>query len=118
MSREKKWTPGPWVSGWNGGKTGPTCPSAEGVTCGDSKYLPVGYGTETVAIVVMQDVNTASRFGSLEANANLVAAAPDLVDALERAALVLGGEANTKRALIAALDAARTALAKAYGEQQ
>lgn len=77
---DTKFTPGPWVPGWIGGKTGPTCPAPLGPTCGgkDWGYLPVGYGMETVAIVVQQD-----RKGDLNANAHLIAAAPDMYEALK-----------------------------------
>lgn len=50
-----------------------------------------------------------------EANARLIEAAPDLLDALKKCAAVLAGEAMTKDSLIEALYAARAAIAKTKG---
>jgi hypothetical protein len=74
-----KHTPGPWVAGWNNGKTGPTTPVESPCVADQWKYTVVGYGTETVAIVVKQD---GRRRGDFNANASLIAAAPELYDAL------------------------------------
>ena len=43
-------------------------------------------------------------------------AAPDLLEALEKSALVLAGEQMAKSSLVDALEAARAAIAKAKGE--
>lgn len=51
-----------------------------------------------------------------KANACLIAAAPDLYSALQKAAAVLSGQAMTKQELVNALEAAQKALAKARGE--
>ena len=50
-----------------------------------------------------------------KANARLIAAAPDMLDALELALSVLAGELMTKSALIEALQKGRAAIAKATG---
>ena len=50
-----------------------------------------------------------------EANARLISAAPDLLAALKLCAAVCSGETMHKNGLIAALEAARAAIAKATG---
>lgn len=50
------------------------------------------------------------------ANARLIAAAPDLYEALQDCAAVCAGETSSKGGLIAALERARAALKKARGE--
>lgn len=76
-----KFTEGEWVSGWNGGKTGPTCPSHEPTVSKKWNYLPVGVGLETLAIVVQQE--GPSGHARMEANAHLIAAAPEMYEHLE-----------------------------------
>lgn len=49
------------------------------------------------------------------ANAALIAAAPELYEALQLCAIVLSGDALNKSSLISALEATRSALAKAEG---
>jgi hypothetical protein len=51
------------------------------------------------------------------ANAALIAAAPELYEALSAALLVLGGQDMTKQSLISALESGTAALAKARGEK-
>lgn len=101
-------TKGPWAAGWNGGKTGPTCPSASPTVAGrEWHYMPVGVGQETVAIVVQQD-----RQGDYFANAHLIAAAPELyhtVEMLTDALESLVGECPE-------VEKGRAALAKAEGK--
>jgi hypothetical protein len=50
-----------------------------------------------------------------EANARLIAAAPDLLEALKQCTAVLAGDTMHKGGLVAALEAARAALLKAQG---
>lgn len=50
-------------------------------------------------------------------NARLIAAAPDLLEALKACAAVCAGETMSKSGLIHALEKARAALARATGEQ-
>lgn len=79
---ENKFTPGPWKAGWSDGITGP---KAANVT-GWRNYYPIsvmigglspGHGShEPVAFVCTLDPD------HLE-NANLIASAPDLLEALE-----------------------------------
>ena len=79
MSKQSK---DEWVSGWNGGKSGPTCPSCSGATVAGGNWgiVPVGPGRRTVAIVVQQDHECGA--AEMEANAHLIAAAPELYEAL------------------------------------
>jgi hypothetical protein len=50
-------------------------------------------------------------------DARLIAAAPELYEALSAALLVLGGQDMTKQSLISALESGTAALAKARGEK-
>ena len=95
------------VAGWNGGKTGPTCPHEP--TCGDVFHTPVGYGAETVAIAVDEhSQKTADEI------ARLIAAAPELYKTLEQVEPVI----NDMTASVEPGRKIRAALAKARGEQQ
>lgn len=53
--------------------------------------------------------------GEQFANARLIAAAPELMEALKACAAVCAGETTNKRGLISALEQARAALAKCEG---
>ena len=55
--------------------------------------------------------------GEQFANARLIAAAPELLEALKACAAVCAGETTNKRGLISALEQARAAIAKATVEQ-
>lgn len=86
---ERKWAKGPWV------KIG------AGIGCEhDSSIVAIGYGNGG---------------GSYEANAHLIAAAPDLYEALENLLNVINGEGGTKPN---ARELCHKALAKARGETQ
>jgi hypothetical protein len=52
------------------------------------------------------------------ANANLIAAAPELLAALKLCAAVCAGETLSKSSLASALEAARAAISKATGAAQ
>ena len=104
MSKQNK---AQWVSGWNGGKSGPTCPSCSGATVAGDKWgiIPVGPGRHTVAIVVQQDHEGGE--AEMETNAHLIAAAPELYAALRGLLMSRGAPAQL---------AALKALSKARGE--
>ena len=95
METKLKATPGPWELHESGAIVGPKI---------DDKPIwlrPVIARFET---------------GVKREDALLFAAAPDLYAALQKAALILSGEAMTKSELIKALELAQVALAKARGE--
>ena len=60
-------------------------------------------------------VNGSQASAEQAANAALIAAAPELLEALKKCAGVCAGEIFGKNALIGALEAARAAIAKAEG---
>lgn len=102
-----KHTPGPWTQGTS--KIGLTCVWLDGMT---EQRDGKGLGPENTWI----DCNT-------EANASLIAAAPDLLEALKACRLELfhcnqqlSGEGYTTGKTVSdALEQARTAIAKAIG---
>jgi hypothetical protein len=83
-------TPGPWSVGWQQGKCGATCPGSRPFVGGEEwPFELVGYGYETIAIVPKQaegDRFTVVRGGAYEANARLIAAAPEMLAMLEEVA--------------------------------
>jgi len=73
-------TPRKWEIGWGNGLTGPTTPSADGPCCGEDRaYVPISKGKETIAIIPLPENNNHKE---MLMNAKLIAAAPDLLDAL------------------------------------
>lgn len=78
-------TPGPWVRGWNGGKSGPTCPNIEGPTVAgrEWRFDLVGVARETLAIIPLPANGS---LDEMDANASLIAAAPEMYEALQKAA--------------------------------
>lgn len=90
---EPKFTPGPWFAG--------------------AKRV---WANETEDRLGMELTLHGGNNRDNNANARLIAAAPDLYAALQKAALVLSGEAMTKSELIKALELAQAALAKAQGK--
>ena len=83
-----KFTPGPWIVGYNGGKTGPTTPNNVGPCCGGREYPYeiVGIGKATLAIIPKQEGQHSlyGVDGNYIANAHLIAAAPDMYEALSK----------------------------------
>lgn len=74
-----KFTTGPWTKGWGRGVTGPTTPRAAGPCCG-GEYYPytiVSKNLETIAIIPQQED------GIMDANACLIAAAPEMYETLK-----------------------------------
>lgn len=98
-----KHTPGPWVADDN-----------EGFSPWSiwSRMAPSGHGTPGRKVAVVDDCS-----GHSDADAQLIAAAPELLEALKACAAVCAGETMNKRGLISALEQARAAIAKATGEQ-
>lgn len=90
-----KHTPGPWQSKMNIASAAIYCPLG-----GLIARLPVEH--------------EGSRNGAAH-NARLIAAAPELMEALKACAAVCAGETTNKRGLISALEQARAALAKCEG---
>jgi hypothetical protein len=88
-------TPGPWVHGKDQGQVG-SIELPDGTVIGQSQAL-VG------------DFTRVKR----EANAALMAAAPELLYALKLCSSILAGENLSKSALVRALEASRAAMIKA-----
>jgi hypothetical protein len=59
--------------GWNGGKTGPTCPNLPTVRCEFDDFELIGYGTETVALAILPDNKNAEV--EVKENAKLICSA-------------------------------------------
>ena len=100
---EMKPTPGPWVM------TEGKCIYINAKVDGKRRFIlqrstGKGYGINVEAEQVRADCR-------------LIAAAPELLEALKACAAVCAGETMNKRGLISALEQARAAIAKATGEQ-
>ena len=105
-----KHTPGPWRVEWRGEKERP------GIESDSASLSVVIYGVKSD-----DDCGIHGRTPDEErANANLIAAAPDLLEALEVLTLAIGLTpiAGNKDALQESFDIARAAIAKAKGEAQ
>lgn len=75
------------------------------------------HGCEVVGSgFIVATVNWHSGHNHERANARLIAAAPDLYEALQDCAAVCAGETMSKGGLVAALEKARDALARATPE--
>ena len=85
------YTPGEWKAGYNPCVTGPTTPSCQPVCGRDWPYRTINVGTETIAIVPAQDGDRTHvpNTCEMEANANLIAAAPEMYEACVLAQLAL-----------------------------
>ena len=77
---EFKGTKGEWIKGWGEGLTGPTTPRTDPTVDEGREYIPIANGMATIAIVIKQENDSISE---LESNAKLIAAAPELLKALQ-----------------------------------
>lgn len=87
-----------------------------------SAHTPGPWSGKTVIAmtVALEECGVSLGFGSNRteeavANARLIAAAPELLEALKLCASVCAGETSDKNGLISALEAARSAMKKATG---
>ena len=96
MNTETKWTPGPWDKSHNG------------------HYWDIGVRDDCPVVPIYPSTCIGVQTG-MEANANLIVAAPELYDALEN--LVRELEETGLQAEWDNYPQARAALAKARGEQ-
>lgn len=87
-----KHTPGPWTV---------------------NAYNEIESGAVRICSVDIEETNAGLNGGEGQANARLIAAAPDLLEALKYCAAVCAGEVMNKNGLINALEKARAAIAKA-----
>lgn len=94
-----KHTPGPWH----------VSPFGAGFEIESATGVSVGQAHQT------RPVRTADDHDERRANARLMAAAPELLEALKACAAVCAGEAVSKNGLVNALEKARDAIAKATG---
>ena len=80
MKLEFKGTKAEWINGWGDGLTGPTTPVTDQFCCEEREYIPISFEDQTIAIVVQPKNNSIEE---MEANAKLIASAPDLLEALQ-----------------------------------
>lgn len=99
--QQAKHTPGPWQR------------SGVRVHLGVEDCLQVGPDGFAIAFLPI-GARPMDQAGAI-ADANLIAAAPDLLRALKQCAAVCAGEVTNKNGLIAALEAAANAIRKATG---
>jgi hypothetical protein len=114
---KETFTPGPWDAGWGIGLSGPTTPGISAPFCGgdDWPYEPVRKGEETIAVCPKQDVHA----GSHTANARLISAAPDLLEALQNIVKSLAEQDDEGLIEHAEpMQKARAAIRKATGESE
>ena len=100
-----KHTPGPWVLG----DSDLYCSSLS-VHCGTRQ------GHTTICRMVSLEYGVG--IGEVEANARLISAAPELLEALQSAHMALIGYTHQNEITHNALEKARAAICKATGEQQ
>ena len=100
---EMKPTPGPWVM------TEGKCIYINAKVDGKRRFILQRSTGEGCGINVEAE--------QVRADCRLIAAAPELLEALKACAAVCAGETMNKRGLISALEQARAAIAKATGEQ-
>ena len=106
--KEFKGTKGEWVNGWGEGLTGPTTPRYPNPTADDNReYTPISIGKETIAIIIQQENN---KIEELKANAKIIAAAPELLKALQTCLRRIRNESHEPFAIIEALNAINKAL--------
>lgn len=107
--RVKRWTPGPWCTGYQGGLSGDVISWQCFLDDVDCKQLPISCQGKAVAVInYSQDSNTH------KADAALIAAAPALVEALEAFVNNSSAQAN----MPSECEQAEAVLSMAYGETQ
>ena len=100
-----KHTPGPWIL-TDGGRFESSCVI--------TTHLRLD---ESMASIEEVETDWIEPFGSeQQANTLLIAAAPDLLEALKACAAICAGESMSKSSLVRALEMARSAITKATGE--
>jgi len=84
-------TKGEWKAGYNPGVTGPTTPSFQPFCGKDWPYKTINVGEETIAIIPSPDTDKMHQPNllELEANANLIAASPNLYEACRETMFVI-----------------------------
>lgn len=117
-------TKGEWKQGWGTGIAGGTCPTTQPFCGGvDWPFMPItGQDNEVICLVPAADINRQIGKGgepnpaTMEANAHLISASPDLYEALREAKLEIEylhskfGETGTGNKVLSQIE---QALAKA-----
>jgi hypothetical protein len=98
---EPKWTKGPWRANKN-----------RAITAGDAT---IGNACQSFGVTANGSFHVTEK--DAEANANLIAAAPDLYKALDRCLNFIANTESEMGETLESGDVARAALAKARGEQ-
>lgn len=101
-------TPGPWT-------TDTTKRYRQMVSEQIPESIPIR-GPDGIGLAATYDFNRFDRDAECEANARLIAAAPDLLAALERITLINGSTGGHKAMVAEFKHIARTAIAKARGD--
>ena len=107
---DAKYTPGPWRIG--------SLASWDGYTGRPFRNVWAGDGDEAVCIARAIGEGSGPQLSDVDADARLIAAAPDLLEALEDCVAVMDRELAGLKVIQPELSAARAAIAKATGEPQ
>lgn len=116
-TKSAAFTPGPWV--YEGSMNGPDIrvgPQKYWEYCGKKEKMPMqGSWKDTVAIIPTEKAFPVG--GVEEANARLIAAAPELYEALVALTGVIHPQADNSPYITGIIEAADAAIKKARGEQ-